>query len=213
MTSDNLWIDVSIGPEDHNELDANGHYKDVQVMEIIDSDSDSEQKVNKDPKRDKLATHLEGLQGVAILVFFNFVSETMISEQERDAQCRPMQSSINTPHFVDTLLQSIRASTGGGAKLDTARSTMEQPQICSHFQTLDPSEWKILYSDEVFKDAAIEWMTETDQPIQAFEHLSSSIKMIVIASRATGGVKLPDRKQTWSSIIALFKEQMQKLQN
>ncbi|KAG6915098.1 hypothetical protein DXG01_013440 [Tephrocybe rancida] len=37
-------------PGDGDELDANGQYKDVEVMEIIDSDS--EKTVNKDPKKD-----------------------------------------------------------------------------------------------------------------------------------------------------------------
>ncbi|KAF8234575.1 hypothetical protein L208DRAFT_1261199 [Tricholoma matsutake] len=51
------------------------------------------------------------------------------------------------------------------------------------------------YTNEIFCEAAIEWLVSTDQPIQAFEHLSFR-NMIHIAAHATNGVKIPDCHQT-----------------
>ncbi|KAG6864146.1 hypothetical protein C0991_012142, partial [Blastosporella zonata] len=97
------------------------------------------------------------------------------------------------------------------ARQEAVKATMTQSQVNTHFHKLDPSEWKILYLDEVFKTAAIEWLIQTNQPIQAFEH-PSFINMMNIALQATCGIKLPNCKQTRESIIELFRDQMGKLQ-
>ncbi|KAJ7602668.1 hypothetical protein FB45DRAFT_773988, partial [Roridomyces roridus] len=51
------------------------------------------------------------------------------------------------------------------------------------------------YTDELFLDAAIEWLISTDQPIDALVHPKFRA-MIDIAARATEGVTLPTRAQT-----------------
>ncbi|KAG1822260.1 hypothetical protein EV424DRAFT_1274081, partial [Suillus variegatus] len=45
------------------------------------------------------------------------------------------------------------------------------------------------YVDSLFKQAAIEWLIATDQPIQAFEHPKFK-EMIDVAAQATNGVKI-----------------------
>lgn len=49
-----------------------------------------------------------------------------------------------------------------------------------------------------------------NQPLQALEHPSFR-KMILIAARATRGIKLDSRKQTRNAIMNMFKEQMKGL--
>ncbi|KAH9977261.1 hypothetical protein BGW80DRAFT_1288254 [Lactifluus volemus] len=49
------------------------------------------------------------------------------------------------------------------------------------------------YSDEAFRRLAIEWLIDTDQPLQAFQHPSFEA-MIEMASRASNGVHIPGRK-------------------
>ena len=105
---------------------------------------------------------------------------------------------------------------------------MEQTQVDEHFHPVNPDDKPVPYTDDVFKEAAIQWLIETDQvpfvlysnvsshhrrqPISAFEHPSFQ-KMIHMASQATRGVKIPNRKQTRDEIIALFKTQMTKLKD
>lgn len=38
-----------------------------------------------------------------------------------------------------------------------------QTQINDHFQPVDPEDKPVPYSDGLFKDAAIQWLIETDQ--------------------------------------------------
>jgi transposase InsO family protein len=66
------------------------------------------------------------------------------------------------------------------------------------------------YSDKLFRQAAIEWLVATDQPIQALEHPHFK-EMIDIASRATAGVKIPGRKATRVEIKNMFKDHLTRL--
>jgi trans-aconitate methyltransferase len=109
---------------------------------------------------------------------------------------------------------------------------LQQTQVNDHFAKAQPENKPEPYSDELFKEAALQWLVETDQvcialpffadvqsdssytnylqPIRAFEHPSFKT-MIAIASRAARGVAIPNRKQTRAQIIALFKKQMKAL--
>ncbi|KAF8336804.1 hypothetical protein F5887DRAFT_890955 [Amanita rubescens] len=83
-----------------------------------------------------------------------------------------------------------------------------QSRLDPHLREKQQKEAVIPYSDERFRDAAIEWLVSTDQPIQAFEHRSYQ-NMINIAARAgSNGVKIPDRRQTRQAIIDTFKRQL-----
>ncbi|KAG2142680.1 hypothetical protein BD769DRAFT_1348977, partial [Suillus cothurnatus] len=70
----------------------------------------------------------------------------------------------------------------------------------------------IPYSNKLFKQATIEWLVATDQPIQALEHPKFK-EMVDIASCATNGVKIPDRKATHAEIMRMFKNHLTRLRN
>jgi hypothetical protein len=55
---------------------------------------------------------------------------------------------------------------------ETDEKAMEQTQVGDHFAIMKPEDKPELYSDEVFKDATIRWLVETDQ---VSNHLSSSL--------------------------------------
>ncbi|KAF8802827.1 hypothetical protein BYT27DRAFT_7063060, partial [Phlegmacium glaucopus] len=89
--------------------------------------------------------------------------------------------------FESKLPKALKAQRN--AKIAEDRS--KQSSIDPHLRERVERERVIPYSDTLFRDAAIEWLVATDQPIQALEHPSFK-NMIDIASRATNGVKLPD---------------------
>ncbi|PPQ85442.1 hypothetical protein CVT24_002947 [Panaeolus cyanescens] len=97
------------------------------------------------------------------------------------------------------------------AELADAVLKLQQTNVTSHFDVAPAKEPQPeTYSDELFKEVAIEWLIETNQPIQAFEHPSFK-RMIELAARATRGIQLPSRKQTRAEILRMFKEQMKGL--
>lgn len=106
---------------------------------------------------------------------------------------------------------------------------LRQTNVNDHFKPAPKEEKLEPYSDELFKQTAIEWLIVTNQvknlihinditlisssvtqPIQAFDHEAFQ-KMINTAARATRGINLPSRKQTRNEIIRMFKEQMKAL--
>ncbi|KAF8585306.1 hypothetical protein K439DRAFT_1234728, partial [Ramaria rubella] len=58
-----------------------------------------------------------------------------------------------------------------------------QSALTDHFGPAPPAEIDIPYSDERFKQAAMEWLIATDQPIQALEH-PKFVEMIDVAPQA-----------------------------
>ncbi|KAG2127398.1 hypothetical protein BD769DRAFT_1357277 [Suillus cothurnatus] len=70
----------------------------------------------------------------------------------------------------------------------------------------------VSYMDKLFKQAAIEWLMSTDQPIQALEHPKFK-EMINIAAHATNGVKIPGRKATHAEIMRTFKTHLMGLRS
>ncbi|KAI0245465.1 hypothetical protein BJV78DRAFT_1111205, partial [Lactifluus subvellereus] len=66
------------------------------------------------------------------------------------------------------------------------------------------SERVIPYTDNAFREAAIEWLISSDQPIQALEHPKFK-EMIDLAGRAKNGVKIPGRKRVRTAIMQKFK--------
>ncbi|KAJ7176397.1 hypothetical protein C8R43DRAFT_827557, partial [Mycena crocata] len=98
-------------------------------------------------------------------------------------------------------------------KLAAAEAEDEKERL--HQATLDPHlrnrpERPAPYSDELFREAAVEWLIATDQPIRALTHPKFK-KMIDIAARATKGVTIPGRNSTRREIMNLFHAQMDKL--
>ncbi|KAF5337526.1 hypothetical protein D9758_016988 [Tetrapyrgos nigripes] len=90
-------------------------------------------------------------------------------------------------------------------KQDPAQSSIE-----GHVRPLPPRENVVPYSDALFLEAAIEWLAETNQPIDAIHHPKFQ-NMIDIAAQATNGIKIPGRKATRRAIIDLFKKNISAL--
>ncbi|KAG2047245.1 hypothetical protein BDR06DRAFT_897824, partial [Suillus hirtellus] len=67
----------------------------------------------------------------------------------------------------------------------------EQGSLDNHLHEINSTEWVLPYSDKLFCKAAIEWLTSTNQPIQAVEHPSFK-KMVDVASCTTMGVIVPN---------------------
>ncbi|KJA12714.1 hypothetical protein HYPSUDRAFT_116501, partial [Hypholoma sublateritium FD-334 SS-4] len=64
-----------------------------------------------------------------------------------------------------------------------AEAAKQQSSIEPHLEERKVKERVIPYSDALFKQAAIEWLIATDQPLQALEHPKFH-EMIAVASRA-----------------------------
>ncbi|KAH8981786.1 hypothetical protein EDB86DRAFT_2812693, partial [Lactarius hatsudake] len=90
------------------------------------------------------------------------------------------------------------------AALDTSLQT-QQTTLTAHFNPREPD--LTPYSDSAFEAAAIAWLIQTNQPIQAFKNPAFK-KMIDITSRATRGITLPAPKKTRTLVIHMFKQQM-----
>ncbi|KAJ7208457.1 hypothetical protein C8J57DRAFT_1098997, partial [Mycena rebaudengoi] len=98
-------------------------------------------------------------------------------------------------------------------RLAAVEAEDEKERLCQ--ATLDPHlrnkpEHVAPYTDELFRDAAIEWLIATDQPICTLTHPKFKV-MIDIAARATKGVVIPGRNSTQQEIMSLFHAQMNKL--
>ncbi|KAH7889502.1 hypothetical protein F5I97DRAFT_1792592, partial [Phlebopus sp. FC_14] len=76
-----------------------------------------------------------------------------------------------------------------------------------HVRKIVPTKYVIPYSDVLFREAAVEWLITTNQPIQAVDHPSFK-KMVDIASQATKSVIIPNQNITRREIMELFKKQM-----
>ena len=128
-------------------------------------------------------------------------------------------------NFVSMLPEDSKACC------DAVAEKLKQLQLNDHFTVIPEEEKPTPYTGEVFKEAAIQWLIETDQvlfccsfkthlwffffpkqPIQAFEHPTFK-HMISVASRPTKGAKIPNRKQSCDEIISTFKKQMMALKD
>ncbi|KAG2122803.1 hypothetical protein BD769DRAFT_1360184, partial [Suillus cothurnatus] len=91
------------------------------------------------------------------------------------------------------------------------KASVSQTGLDNYMHKWPPkAECVLLYTDQLFHEATTEWLISTDQPIQVLEHPSFHL-MIHMASQATNGVKIPDRKVTCAEIIEMFKKQMKYL--
>ncbi|KAF8172893.1 hypothetical protein BJ912DRAFT_859710 [Pholiota molesta] len=109
-------------------------------------------------------------------------------------------------HFISMLPKD------SSARRAAERDSLKQTAVNDHFSVQKPNEKPIIYSDELFKEAAIQWLVETDQPIQALKHHSFQ-HMIRVAERATRPVKIPNPEQTRAGIINTFRNQMKALRD
>ncbi|KAI6097632.1 hypothetical protein EDD16DRAFT_1499214, partial [Pisolithus croceorrhizus] len=81
---------------------------------------------------------------------------------------------------------------------------------CSLDDHLVPRDQVPLYSESAFWDVSIQWLIKTNQPICILQNPVFQ-KMINFASHANHSVKILTLKQTWQSIINLFKSNLREL--
>ncbi|GLB43962.1 putative hAT family C-terminal dimerisation region [Lyophyllum shimeji] len=79
-----------------------------------------------------------------------------------------------------------------------------------HLTARPPPTRVVKYSDAAFKQAAVEWLAATDQPISALQHPKFQ-EMIDIASRAEDGVVIPSHKETCRALLDLFRKNLTNL--
>ncbi|KAF5329115.1 hypothetical protein D9758_017952 [Tetrapyrgos nigripes] len=133
-----------------------------------------------------LRRHIEA-DHKASFIYFNFWPQY-------DAWC----TRVN----FKTMLPKARKAAAAAASQSAVQTTLD-PHLT------EPTV-KIPYSDRLFREAAIEWLIATDQPLQALEH-PKFIHMIDVASRATNGVVIPGRKATRTEIKSIFKRNLNHL--
>ncbi|KAH7902998.1 hypothetical protein BJ138DRAFT_1021270 [Hygrophoropsis aurantiaca] len=97
-------------------------------------------------------------------------------------------------------------------KAAIAIANASQTRIDGHLRPATPTERVVPYTDARFRQVAAEWLIENDMPIQALDHPKFK-EMIDVASRATNGVKIPNRKATRDEIMNMFKKQMTRLKD
>ncbi|KAF5340659.1 hypothetical protein D9611_007287 [Ephemerocybe angulata] len=119
-------------------------------------------------------------------------------ETSYNTWCRKNNFTSKLPkHVVARKLAAEKASKTG------MRQKTLDDHICDTPQLLP-------FTDDLFQEAAVEWLISTDQPIQALEHPRFQ-HMIAVAARATKGVKIPNRHRTRKYIISLFKKNLSDL--
>ncbi|KAG1793796.1 hypothetical protein EV424DRAFT_1275472, partial [Suillus variegatus] len=133
-----------------------------------------------------------------------FVNEIMTMRRHMDA----LHRNEYIQWAKDNKFMSMLPKDTKCRKLDAAADS--QARLDTHLREPQPKERIIPYSDAIFREAAIEWLIETDQPIDALNHKSFRY-MIDVAARATNDVKLPSRTKTRRAIIDLFKHNLTNL--
>ncbi|KAI0742039.1 hypothetical protein C8Q80DRAFT_1110649, partial [Daedaleopsis nitida] len=96
------------------------------------------------------------------------------------------------------------------AKAAAKRRQAEQTTLDGHLHDMSKHERNIMYSEDNFRRAVVEWLICTDQPLSAVEHPKFKV-MIKTAAAATDGVKIPSRKAARAEIMRMFNKEMSQL--
>ncbi|KAF6741426.1 hypothetical protein DFP72DRAFT_833636, partial [Ephemerocybe angulata] len=98
------------------------------------------------------------------------------------------------------------------ARKDAASNTAANAQqtLNSHLVPIQPAPNVVKYSGALFQQAAEEWLTMTNQPIDTLSHLKFH-EVIEFAARATDGVKIPERRAVHENIIRRFQQNIAEL--
>ncbi|KAF7346742.1 putative AC transposase [Mycena sanguinolenta] len=110
--------------------------------------------------------------------------------------------------FESKLDEDVKARQQAQRAEELKKKVLKQQSLDPHLR--EKPARPVPYTDELFLDAAIQWLIATDQPIDALTHPKFK-EMINIAARATEGINLPTRAQTRNAIIKLFHDEMNKL--
>ncbi|KAJ7348510.1 hypothetical protein DFH08DRAFT_698400, partial [Mycena albidolilacea] len=108
-------------------------------------------------------------------------------------------------NFEPKLEEDVLARKKAATDAEEAKAKLHQKTLDPHLR--DKPESVVPYSDSAFRDAALEWLIATNQPIDALNHPKFK-EMIDMAARAPDGVKIPGRKATRDEILNLFQKQM-----
>ncbi|KAJ7886571.1 hypothetical protein B0H14DRAFT_2338193 [Mycena olivaceomarginata] len=111
-------------------------------------------------------------------------------------------------NFESKLEDDISARKKAAADAEEVKSKLHQQTLIPHLR--DKPERVVPYSDSAFRNAALEWLIATDQPIDALNHPKFK-EMINFAACATNGVKIPSGKAARDEILNLFQKQMENL--
>ncbi|KAH7903418.1 hypothetical protein BJ138DRAFT_1020674, partial [Hygrophoropsis aurantiaca] len=133
------------------------------------------------------------------------------------AEVSTLRRHLESAHKADYLLWAEANKFISMLPRDAKRRKEEaavdnQARLDAHLKPIPVKERVIPYTDKLFREASIQWLVDTDQPIAAFEHPSFK-NMIDIAAHATNGVKISTRKQTRQAIIDTFKQQLTNIRN
>ncbi|KAG1789263.1 uncharacterized protein HD556DRAFT_1244079 [Suillus plorans] len=96
--------------------------------------------------------------------------------------------------------------------IKACKDNAAQQNINVHLTERKLAERVVSYLDKLFKQAAIEWLVATDQPIQALEHPKFK-DMIDVTARTTNSIKIPGRKATHAEIMRTFKTHLMGLRS
>ncbi|KIL64406.1 hypothetical protein M378DRAFT_106049 [Amanita muscaria Koide BX008] len=129
----------------------------------------------------------------------SFVNEVTTLRRHMEAAHKGTYLKWAEDHSFISMLPKDAKRRRIGANAD------RQTRLDSHLCERETKEHVVPYSDALFREAAIRWLIETDQPLDALNHPAFQ-KMVHLASQATNGVKLPSRKQTRKMIIDLAEE-------
>lgn len=84
------------------------------------------------------------------------------------------------------------------AKKDAEAAKEQQSTLDDHLQPMPEA-----YSEEVFRQAVLEWLAATDQPLEAVQHKTFR-RIINLACQAQHGVTLPSRKATRTELVNML---------
>ncbi|KAJ3769344.1 hypothetical protein FB446DRAFT_648840 [Lentinula raphanica] len=111
----------------------------------------------------------------------------------------------NKTQFTSMLPKDVSA---GKASIKEAAEKQKQSMLDAHLEQKPGIKYTVPYLSTLFREAAVEWLVRTDQPIDALEHPSFH-HMVEITSRApSAGVEIPNQKATRAYIITQFKKSL-----
>ncbi|KAG1895253.1 uncharacterized protein F5891DRAFT_927034, partial [Suillus fuscotomentosus] len=124
--------------------------------------------------------------------------------------CRHTKAKFSAKYRKWAKEHSFELMLPGNVK--ACKENAAQQSINVHLTERKLAEQVVSYADKLFKQAAIEWLMSTDQPIQALEHPKFK-EMINIVAHATNSIKIPGRKATHVEIMRTFKTHLMELRS
>ncbi|KAJ2981763.1 hypothetical protein NUW54_g10828 [Trametes sanguinea] len=76
-----------------------------------------------------------------------------------------------------------------------------------HLREMPPKDKVLRYTEQVFRQAVVEWLIATDQPISAVDHPKFT-RMIEVAAAAKEGVQIPNHKVARAEIMKMFQKEI-----